>query len=65
MKRLELIAAESSIAELRQAKRHAKNWHAVALALLLREQIGARPGKSRITTHDTAALAAILKRRCE
>ena len=55
---------EPPLADLLKARANAKSWSTVALAILLREQCGTKPGKSRITAADTAALAKLLQERC-
>ena len=65
MTRLARLAGEFPVADLLKARASAKCWSAVALAILIREQCGTRPGKSRITAKDTADLAQLLRERCE
>lgn len=65
MNRLARLAGEFPVADLLKARASAKSWSVVALAVLLREQCGTRPGKSRITSKDTADLARLLRERCE
>lgn len=65
MKHLHLLAQRDSIRDLLKAKATARSWNAVALAILLRDQLGKRPSAPRITSADTAHLATLLLERCE
>jgi len=65
MKRLQALAQCEPVPELRRAYAVAKSWSTVALALLLRDQCGSRPGRARFTAADTAHLARLLRERCE